>query len=54
MDKDKELADVLVNVGEVYNGYLDSIISLLESMLTEEQLEEVERKVQERKDRNEK
>ena len=44
----KETAEVLTNVGEAYVGYLDSMISLFESMLSPEQLEDVERQIQER------
>lgn len=44
----KETAEVLTNVGEAYVGYLDSMISMFESMLTPEQLEEVEKELQKR------
>ena len=50
----KETAEVLTNVGEAYSGYLDSMISMFENMLTPEQLEEVEKQLQERRDKDEK
>ena len=45
---EKETVEVLTNVGEAYSGYLDSMISMMEEMLTPEQLEEVEKELQKR------
>jgi hypothetical protein len=45
---EKETAEVLTGVVGAYDKYLDSMIKLFESMLTPEQLEDVERQLKER------
>jgi hypothetical protein len=47
---ERDSAEILVPVIEAYAGYLDSMISMLEAMLTPEQLEEIELKLKEGKD----
>lgn len=46
---EKEAAVIVEDILVAYDGYLDAMISMYESMLTKEQLEEVEKEFQQKK-----